>query len=204
MVRLIAHAAALTPLAWLIFAAFTNNLGGDPQTKMMHELGAWGLILLLLSLTMTPARLISGKTFFIKYRRMLGLHSAFYLLLHLFAYLALYLQFNLDEFFSEILERPYITVGIVGIFLMVPLVATSTSGAQKRLGKSWRKLHKLTYLIAGLGLVHLVWQSKSDLNEPMLYVSWAVILLVVRIVKRKNRRIDKKEKGLKKAELVEN
>ena len=189
MVRLIAHVAALTPLAWLIFAAFTNNLGGDPQTKMMHELGAWGLIFLLMSLTATPARMVTGKSFFVKYRRMLGLHSAFYLLLHLFAYLAFYLQFDFGEFFSEIIKRPYITVGIVGILLMLPLIATSTKKAQKRLGKNWKKLHKLAYIVAGLGLIHLVWQSKSDLNEPMLYVLWAVILVIVRIVKVKQKRI---------------
>lgn len=179
--KLFAHSTSWLPLAWLIYAGFSGNLGGDPQTKLMHELGWWGLVFLLLSLSITPLRRFSGVNLFIKFRRMLGLYSFFYLSLHLLTYFAFYLEFRWFELGKEIIERPYITVGFLAWFLMVPLAITSTKHLQRRLGRKWASLHKLAYSIAALGLIHYIWQSKSDLNEPLLYISWGLILMLLRV-----------------------
>jgi len=88
--------------------------------------------------------------------------------------------FDFSLFGSEIIERPYITVGILAVILLTPLVFTSTKASQKRLGKNWKKLHKLVYIILPLGVTHFIWQSKSDLNEPFIYIVWLIILLVFR------------------------
>jgi len=188
LIKLLAHLSAFIPLAWLVYAAMTNKLGGDPQTKLMHELGSWALIFLLLCLSITPLKRLSGRTVFQKYRRMLGLYGAFYMFLHMLAYFVLYLQFDFNELFNEVFKRPYILVGMLALILTVPLVITSTKGAQRRLGRRWKKLHQLTYFVAMLGVIHLVWQSKSDLNEPFLYILWGVVLAVARVVYLKSKK----------------
>ncbi len=179
--KVIAHLLAWIPLGWLVYSALTHNLGGDPQTKLMHELGSWGLIFLLLSLSITPLRKLTRQPQLIKFRRMLGLFSAWYLFLHTLAYVALYLSFDFGDLASEVVERPYITIGFLALLMLIPLTFTSTKKSQRRLGKNWKKLHQLSYIIAGLGLVHLVWQTKSDLNEPLIYVAWGALLLAARI-----------------------
>ena len=179
--KLLAHLASWLPLVWLVYAGFSGNLGGDPQTKLMHDLGWWGLLFLLLSLSITPLRRVSGVNLLIKFRRMLGLYSFFYLSLHLVTYFAFYLEFRWFELGKEIIERPYITVGFLAWLLMIPLTITSTKKLQRRLGRKWASLHKLVYSIAALGLVHYVWQSKSDLNEPLIYVTWGFILMIFRV-----------------------
>ena len=138
-----------------------------------------------LSLSITPLRRVSGVNVFIKFRRMLGLYSFLYLSLHLLTYFAFYLEFRWFELGKEIIERPYITVGFLAWILMIPLTITSTKKLQRRLGRKWVSLHKMVYSIAALGLIHYVWQSKSDLNEPLIYVTWGFILMVLRV---KNRR----------------
>lgn len=179
--KLAAHLLALLPFVWLIYAGFNGQLGADPQEKVLHEFGLWGLIFLLLSLSMTPLRKYLSIAPWIKFRRMLGLYSTFYICLHFIAYLLFYLSFDFSELLSEIIERPYITVGFIALLGLIPLTITSTKAAQKKLGKKWKRLHQFVYIIAALGLVHFIWQSKSDLNEPLLYVAWAVILVIARI-----------------------
>lgn len=178
--QLLAHALSWLPFIWLVYALLTRQLGGDPQEKVLHELGSWGLIFLLLSLSMTPARLIAKRIAWVRFRRLLGLYSAFYISLHLLMYLIFYLQFDLALLASEVFKRPYITVGTLGFLLMIPMVITSTRKAQKKLGKRWKALHRLAYLVVALGLIHFLWQSKSDFNEPLLYVGWATILVGAR------------------------
>jgi len=180
ILKCISHILAWLPLVYLLYGGYNHQLGGDPQEKVLHELGSWGLIFLLLSLSMTPARILYSRFPWIRFRRMLGLYSAFYLLLHLIIYVIFFLGFSASELLNEIIERPYITVGMLAFSGLIPLAITSTRRAQRRLGKKWKKLHQLVYPIAGLGLVHFVWQSKSDLNEPLAYVSWGIILIVLR------------------------
>ncbi|WP_196140441.1 sulfite oxidase heme-binding subunit YedZ [Aliikangiella sp. G2MR2-5] len=181
--KIFVHCTSWLPLVWLVYAALNQLLGGDPQTKLMHELGLWGLIFLLASLSMTPLKNVSGYSGWIRYRRLLGLYSYFYLILHVLTYFWLYLDFSVHDLADEIVKRPYIMIGAVGILLMTPLAITSTRYAQKRLGKSWKKLHKMVYFIAFAGLVHQIWQSKSDINEPMIYICWWVVLMLLRVEK---------------------
>ena len=184
MVRVFAHSICWVPLVWLIYAGIYHQLGGDPQTKPMHELGFWGLVFLLLSLSVTPLKFLFSKLNLIAYRRMLGLYAFWYLFLHLLTYIAFYLYFDFGELTNEIVERPYIAVGFAGLLLMLPLALTSTKGAQRRLKKKWKQLHQLSYLILILGFVHFVWQSKSDLNEPLAYILWGSLLFGIRVYKR--------------------
>ncbi|MCW8998867.1 MAG: sulfoxide reductase heme-binding subunit YedZ, partial [Kangiellaceae bacterium] len=140
-------------------------------------------VFLLLSLSITPLRRLSGVYLLIKFRRMLGLYSFFYLCVHILTYFAFYLEFRWSELGKEIIERPYITLGFLAWLLMIPLAITSTKSFQRRLGRKWAALHKLVYTIAALGLVHYIWQSKSDLNEPLIYVAWGILLMLLRVKK---------------------
>lgn len=182
----VAHILAVSPIAWLVYGIFNRKLGGDPQEVVLHELGSWGLIWLLLGLSLTPLRHFIKSVQWVRFRRMVGLYAAFYIFLHLLAYIAFNLAFDFSELISEIIKRPYITVGMLAFVGLIPLVITSTKSMQRKLGRRWKKLHQLVYIIVGLGLVHYVWQSKSDLNEPLIYVSWGGGLLAVRyFIKRK-------------------
>ena len=179
--KVIAHLICWLPLFYLLFCVFNRTLGADPQEQVMHLLGYWGLMFLLLGLSVTPLRKLFKVTWVYQHRRMLGLYAAFYLFLHIMAFTTFYLNFNLSELWSETLKRPYISVGMFGFVLMMPLIITSTSKMQKRLGRNWIKLHRLVYVIALLGVIHFVWQSKADLNEPLLYALILVFLLGIRL-----------------------
>lgn len=173
----LAHIACLSPIAWLVYAAYNRLLGGDPQEKMLHELGLWTLIYLLLGLSVTPLRTIFNLNILLKFRRMLGLYAAFYLSLHITVFFYFYLESDISFLWQEIVERPYVTVGMLATLLIIPLVLTSTRFMQKKLGRRWKTLHKAVYAISALGITHFIWQSKSDLNEPLWYFIWLVFLL---------------------------
>ncbi|MGX5173594.1 sulfite oxidase heme-binding subunit YedZ [Aliikangiella sp. IMCC44653] len=176
------HLLAWIPLVWLFYAAFHRLLGGDPQTKLMHELGLWSLIYLLLCLSMTPAKLLTSNVPWIKFRRLLGLYSAFYAFLHVICFFIFYLQLDIQLLFQETLERPYITVGMLAFILLIPLIVTSNRASQRKLGKSWKRLHQLSYFIAVLVIIHFVWQVKADLNEPIVYIVWAILIVICRFI----------------------
>lgn len=189
--KILAHLFSWLPLAWLFYAASTAQLGGDPQEEVLHELGIWGLIFLLLSLSITPLKKLFSSLPWIKFRRMLGLYGAFYIFLHLLMFVAFYLQFSLQALWSEIIERPYITVGMIAVVGLIPLVFTSTKASQRRLGKKWKKLHQLVYPIIVLALVHYIWQTKSDLNEPFLYVFWGIVIFGFRLYQSHRVKVNK-------------
>jgi methionine sulfoxide reductase heme-binding subunit len=178
--RAFVHALAWLPLAWLLYAAFNRLLGGDPQTRLMHELGLWSLIFLLLCLSMTPAKLLTTAIPWIKFRRLLGLYSAFYAFLHVTCFFIFYLQLDIQLLFKETIERPYISVGMLAILLLIPLVLTSNRHTQRWLGKKWKPLHRLSYIIAGLVFIHFIWQVKADLSQPLLYLCWGGGIIVAR------------------------
>lgn len=186
--KILAHIACFTPFIWLFYAAYSRNLGADPQEKMLHELGLWALIFLLLGLTVTPVRRVLSLSVLLKFRRMLGLYAAFYLTLHILVFFYFYLESNLLLLWDEVVERPYVTVGMLATLFMIPLVITSTKNMQRRLGRSWKKLHNLVYVISLLAIIHYIWQSKADLNEPLLYTIWLCAVLGFRLVKRGSQR----------------
>jgi sulfoxide reductase heme-binding subunit YedZ len=176
--------ACLAPLGWVLFRAFGiagTSLGANPVEEMLNVCGKTGLNLLLLTLCVTPIRRSTGLHRLVSFRRLLGLFSFFYLVLHFLTYALLDLGLAWATLLTDIAERPYITVGFAALVLLTPLAATSTHGLQRRLGRRWLTLHRLIYPIAILGVVHYWWQSKLDVSEPLLYATLLGVLFAARI-----------------------
>nr|WP_297527999.1 protein-methionine-sulfoxide reductase heme-binding subunit MsrQ [Thiohalobacter sp.] len=169
--------ACLLPAVWLLFALLTDRLGANPIEAVTHETGQWTLRLLLLTLLMTPLRQRFGWGWPIRVRRMLGLFAFFYASLHLLTYLWLDQFFFWDEILRDIIKRPFITVGMLGFLLLVPLAVTSTNDMMRRLGRNWKRLHRLAYVVPVLGVLHYLWLVKADLREPLVYAVLLVVLL---------------------------
>lgn len=169
----------LLPLAWLIYKAFFLGLGANPIEKIMRYTGDWTLRLLLVTLAVTPLRILL-KIQWTKYRRMLGLFTFFYACLHLLNWLVVDQFFDVNDMIKDIIKRPYITVGFSAFVLLIPLAVTSTNKMIKRLGKNWKRLHQSVYVIAVLGVLHYWWLVKADNREPLIYASILVLLLAVR------------------------
>lgn len=173
---------SLLPLAWLVFAVFTDRLGANPLDELNDELGEWALRFLILTLAITPLRKLTGMNWLIRLRRMLGLYVFFYAVLHLFAYLWLDKFFYWPEIIADVIKRPFITVGMLALFLLIPLAVTSTNGMMKRLGRWWARLHKLIYVIAVLAFLHFLLLVKFDTREPLIYGAIIGVLLFYRLV----------------------
>jgi len=170
---------ALLPVEVLLLRAFELagfGLGANPIEELLHELGRWGLKFLLLTLTITPVRRVTGWNWLLRFRRMLGLFSFFYILLHFTVYAVLDQGLDMAVIIEDVIERPYITLGMTGLLLLTPLAITSTKGMMRRLGRRWQKLHRLVYVIAIAGVCHFYWQVKLDTLDATVY---AVILLVL-------------------------
>jgi sulfoxide reductase heme-binding subunit YedZ len=170
---------ALLPFAWLFYGALTNNLGANPAEHLIRATGDWTLRFLCIVLAVTPLRVISGTPALARFRRMLGLFTYFYVLIHLLSYSWFDMGFDVPEIAKDIIKRPFILVGFSAFLLLTPLAATSFNAAIKKMGaKRWQMLHKLVYLIAGLGLLHFFWMrsGKNDFAEVAVY---AVILAVL-------------------------
>lgn len=178
--RLAAHALAMTPMALLAHDAFNAQLGADPVAAITHATGDWALRLLLATLAVTPLRRVTGWAWLTGYRRMLGLHAFAYACAHLATYLVLDLGGYWAQIFDDIVTRPFITVGFLAWLCLLPLAATSTRAAMRRLGRRWGQLHRLIYPIAGLAVLHFLWLVKSDLREPLIYAAVLALLLAAR------------------------
>lgn len=187
--------ACLGPFMMLVYEAVTNNLGPDPTSNIALTTGYNALLILILSLAVTPLRLLSPRlSWLIKFRRLLGLFAFFYATIHLATYLALYLNFDWNVFKTDITKRRFIIAGFAAYLLLVPLALTSTTWAIRKLGgKQWNRLHKLVYLAAIGGIIHYWWQVKPGVLSPMnLTITLAVLLLarpvLLFVQKRKTRR----------------
>ncbi len=174
---------SLLPLLLLSFQYYANMLGANPIEAITHQTGDWTLRFLLLTLTATPLRRITGWNWLIRIRRMLGLFAFFYASLHLITYFWLDQFFDWPEIWLDILDRPFVTVGMLGFILLLPLAVTSTNAMMKRLGKNWKKLHRLAYVIPALGVIHFWWLVKADVLEPLIYGLLLAVLLAVRFRK---------------------
>ncbi len=196
VLKTLAHALALLPALHLLrgalndvtgrdpFAAIAGSaatLGADPVAAITHGTGDWALRFLLLSLAMTPLRRLSGQSWPIRFRRLVGLYAFFYACLHLATYLVLDLGGFWTQIFADIAKRPYITVGFSAWLLLLPLAVTSTRGWIRRLGRRWGQLHKAVYAAAALAVLHFLWLVKSDLREPLVYAGVLALLLGVRL-----------------------
>jgi sulfoxide reductase heme-binding subunit YedZ len=177
----------LVPLAKLaleIFGIAGMSLGANPVEELIHRFGIWGLNFLLITLSITPLRFLTGWKGLLRFRRMLGLFAFFYILMHFLAYAGIDQRFNLAAIFEDVAERPFITIGFTAFLLLIPLAVTSTNGMMKRLGRRWQKLHRLVYVIAILGAWHFYWQVKLDTFEPLVYIAILAGLLGYRIWRR--------------------
>ncbi len=161
------------------------SLGADPVKVMLHTCGRWTLNFLMITLCMTPLKDLTHSVVWLKFRRMFGLFAFFYVLLHFSVYLLLDQNGKLGALWQDIVKRPYITIGMLGLLLLIPLALTSTAKAQRRLGRRWTQLHRLIYAIAILGTWHFWWQVKKDIREPLLYAGGLALLLGYRVWKRR-------------------
>ena len=171
----------VTPLVGLVIAALSDGLGANPVEEITHVTGKWALRFLVLSLTVTPLRRLTGWRMLTLERRTLGLFAFLYAALHLTTYVTLDLEFDWASLGEDIRKRPYITVGFSTFCLLLTLASTSTRAAARRLGSRWKQLHRLVYL-AGIGaVVHFFWLVKADTREPLIYAAIVAMLLSVRL-----------------------
>ncbi|WP_248917486.1 protein-methionine-sulfoxide reductase heme-binding subunit MsrQ [Pseudomonas entomophila] len=166
---------------WWFYEAATGLLGPDPGKIMMDRLGLGALVFLLITLSMTPLQRLTGWSGWIVVRRQLGLWCFAYIVLHLTAYMVFILGLDWGQFGVELRKRPYIIVGTLGFLGLLALAVTSNRYSQRRLGGRWKKLHRLVYVILGLGLLHFLWIVRSDLKEWAIYAGIGGVLLVLRI-----------------------
>ena len=176
--------ACLVPLFVLGWRVYGDLLGANPIDEIADATGQWTLRFLLITLTATPMKRLFGWTWPLRIRRMLGLFAFFYASLHLLTYVWLDQFFAWGEIWLDIMERPFITVGMLAFTLLVPLAATSNRAMIRRLGKGWKKLHRLAYIVPLLGVVHFWWLVKADVSEPLVYGLVLLVLLVLRLNRR--------------------
>lgn len=179
--QLLVHIGALLPLAILIWDASNGNLSFNPIQDATLRTGKTALILLVLALAATPANSIFGFRQAIKVRRALGLYAFLYAAIHFFIFLGLDYGFDLRLIGLELAEKRYVLVGFATFLILLVLAITSTRGWQRRLGKTWKRLHKWVYLAGILTIIHYTWVVKSDIREPLIYGAIVLLLLVARI-----------------------
>ena len=191
LVKVALFLVCLVPLGRLVLATFGlagMSLGANPIEELIHGFGKWGLNFLLITLAVTPVRRITGFSWLIRFRRMLGLFAFFYVLMHFLTYAGLDQRFDIPVIVEDVIEWPYITLGMTALILLLPLAITSTNSMMRRLGRRWQKLHRLVYVISILGVWHFYWQVKQDILEPLIYALILALLLCYRLLIRWRRR----------------
>ena len=175
-------AGAAVPLVDMAVRVALGKLGANPIAEALNRLGLLGLIFLVASLACTPLKLLWGITWPMRLRRTLGLLAFAFVSLHFALYVLVDRRGAQESLLEDLAKRPFISVGMLAFVLLIPLALTSTAASVKRLGAArWRKLHRLSYLAAGLGVLHFVWRVKRDLSEPLAYAAVLVVLLLVRV-----------------------
>ena len=185
--KLFIHLAALLPLVNAYYLALTDQLGADPVESIIHFTGIGAFNLLLLGLAITPVSKRFKLSMLLKVRRLVGLYSFTYALCHLLNFLVFEIQFDWSLFLNEIFDRPYITVGMVGMLTLLALAITSIPSLKKRMGKNWQKLHNWVYLAVLLVGIHFYWSVKSEIIEPSIYLFITFMLLALRFKKFKKK-----------------
>ena len=172
---------SLWPILSIGINTFQNNLGANPVEFIERHFGKWTLIFLCLTLSMTPLRKITHINQWILYRRMLGLFTFFYASIHLLCYIGLDYQFAWVDIKNDIIKHRYVLVGFLGWLLLLPLAITSSDNMMRKLKSNWKKIHRLIYLIAILGVLHFVWLVKKDVTEPLIYAAIILVLFLLRL-----------------------
>lgn len=183
-------ALCLLPFLVLLYRAFTDGLGANPISYVTNWLGQWTFRLLLVSLALTPLRIVTGLAWPVLLRRLVGLFTFFYASLHFSVWILLDHFFNWDQMLADLVKRRYITVGMLALLCLIPLAITSTNGMVKRLGgNAWRRLHRLVYLIGVLAALHFLWLAKGFRPDAFLYAGILMLLLGVRLFDAIRRRL---------------
>jgi len=171
----------LWPLGTIILDIYYNDLGAEPVKKIMNHFGEWTLIFICLTLALSPLKRITNQSFWIKFRRMLGLFVFFYATIHLLTYVGLDYRFDWEPIINDVLKKKYIFIGFSAWLLLIPLAITSSQKMIKLLGRNWKNLHRLVYVIAIFGSLHYIWLSKTIFFKPLIYTLIIVVLLALRI-----------------------
>lgn len=180
LLKLVIHLSGLLPLIWLYSQAFEDNLGADPVETVIHFTGIGAFNLLLITLVVSPIAKWAKQSWLMQVRRLLGLYSFAYALCHLFNFIAFDLQFEWGLFVSEIIKRPYITIGMVSFIVLLALSITSINTIKRVMGKQWQQLHNMSYVVLILVAIHFYWSVKSEIIEPSIYIGLSLILLLIR------------------------
>jgi sulfoxide reductase heme-binding subunit YedZ len=180
LLKVFTHLGALIPLVYTFYLATIDKLGAEPVMALIHFSGIGAFNLLLLSLTVSPMAKWLKQGLLVRIRRLVGLYAFIYALGHFLTYIVFELQLNWALVISEIIKRPYITVGFVALLILTTLTVTSTQGMQRKLKTNWQKLHNWVYVALLLIALHFIWSVKSDIVEPLIYWAMALTLLALR------------------------
>ena len=182
VVKPVLYLAAVLPVCWLLFALLTGLVMGDQVKFMQHVTGDTALTCLMLTLTITPIRRLTGWNELIRVRRLIGLTAFWYACLHLTTYVVFDQSLSVEEILRDIAKHPWVLVGFTAFLCLVPLAITSTTGWIRRLGgKRWQRLHRLVYVAASAGVLHYFWLVKKDVQAPLAYGAVLVVLLGSRV-----------------------
>jgi sulfoxide reductase heme-binding subunit YedZ len=188
IVKPVLWVAGLAPLAYQVWAFLTGHLEAEPVKGMQHFTGRTAIIILFITLTVTPIRRLTGWNGLIKVRRLIGLFAFFYALVHFTIFLVFDLELNFGDLAKEVVERPWITVGFAALLILSALAITSPLAMVRRLGgKRWNALHRLIYLAAILGLVHFFWSQKKDHRLPVIYTAVLAVIVVTKLLVARRR-----------------
>jgi len=183
VITILLWAAGLAPLLRLVLKGLTDGLGANPIEFVTLSTGTWTLILLLATLSVTPLRALTRQPWLLGIRRAMGLLAFLYGSLHVVLYVWLDKFFDLREMAGDVLRRPFITAGLLAYIFMVPLAATSSPGAVRRMGaRRWKSVHSFVYFSAIAGVVHFWWKAKADVREPAIYAAALAVLLAYRLI----------------------
>lgn len=190
----------LLPFLWMLGLALLNRLGTDPAEAIARETGIWTLRFLLITLSVTPLRVMTGRNGLIRYRRMLGLYTLFYACVHFLCYLTFLATWDWLVIADDLTERTYIIAGFTALMLMIPLGVTSTNAMQRRLKRNWKRLHRLIYVVGVLAIVHFIWIAKANIGEQLIYLVILAFLLGHRVYTHQRRRMRRTEAARQLAE----
>jgi sulfoxide reductase heme-binding subunit YedZ len=186
VVKPILWVAGLAPLGWQVWAFLTGHLEAEPVKGMEHFTGRTAIIILFIALGITPLRRLTGLNGLVKVRRLIGLFAFFYALIHFSIFLVFDLELSFGDLVTEVVKRPWITVGFAALMILTLLAVTSPQAMLRRLGgKRWQAIHRLVYLAAILGIVHFLWSQKKDVTLPVRYAVVLGVLLGARLVPRR-------------------
>lgn len=177
LIKPLVFLVALVPLAFILLKVLQNDLGPDPAQELAKLTGEWAIRFLILALALTPLRLFFNQVEFVRNRRMLGLFALFYATVHFLVWMTFLLEFRWGAIYEELTERPFITVGFSAYLILLALGITSPKSMVRKLGRNWKRLHRLVYLASILAVVHLLWILRTDVGEAVLYGALVALLL---------------------------